>query len=343
MGVYIPAQLVSRQLRSLGIDVQLYIIERLLTEEKQDTFRASQKAFARNVRLAQLGTRLPASYASGYSPEAVSTLFDTWDHHPEAVYLCFSGLWFSLLAMYQQKAGKKIVTCCHMDAAPSVAWQHPPMNTIDQVYALYEHDHINYALTVSSLKKQPYDARARRAVVHGGGWGIGHYTASSQALEASGYERHIITPATTPPPDGASVYYTTPSSWDPLAHDVAALTFPPLETWHNQAWRPYATARPYHAALQLAMESRVIVSKPGGMTLTDAILTETPLLYLDALGIHEEGNRQLIDTLGIGMPFDSWEKSGFDDTVLQRLHQNIVSIKSTLPDFVTCYLTAINH
>ncbi|HEY0058556.1 MAG TPA: hypothetical protein VGB56_05435, partial [Flavisolibacter sp.] len=133
-----------------------------------------------------------------------------------------------------------------------------------------------------------------------------------------------------------TAFFINDPAWDPLLNATDE-GFPPLGAVGSEGIE-YSYCTEHHPALSLINESKAVVSKPGGMTLIDAIITETPFIYLEAMGTNEEGNTVLIDHYGLGMPYEQWKESGFSPQILEECHRNIRKLKAVLPDFVDSYI-----
>ena len=339
-GVYLPARIVNRQLSAAGIPSALYLIENLFTAEKKKTFLASRKAFGKNYRLAQLAAKVPVDYHSCIDQEAAHLLYEIWDQNGVTGFLCFSGLWLEVLEGYVPASGIKNIRCCRIDAGESPTWANRDYTKVDHLYYFSDlHNRtINYKLSIPSLQPVSYPDRHKAVVVHGGGWGLGDYVQKTKALEQAGYARKIILndPSGFRPDENNTSFFVADPDWDPLVNAGAEQVFPPLGTIEDGQIL-YTYYPEHHTALKLVNESKAVISKPGGMTLVDAIITETPFIYLEPMGANEAGNTVLIDHYQLGASYAAWKESGFSEQLLLDCHHNIRTLKATLPDFVTCY------
>lgn len=340
-GLYLPAQIINQRLRKKGIPSQLYLVETLFTEEKKKTFQASRQAFGKNFRLAQLAARVPVDYHSSISESEAERIYGLWRAQNITEFLCFSGLWLELLKGYEPASGEKRIRCCRIDAGEAQTWTNLDNVPIDHTYYFSDlpQKKINYTLSIEGLEPLAYGSRRNEVVVHGGGWGLGNYMQKTEALKEAGYFRKIIlSPAADlkQQPEEQTAYFINDPSWDPLLN-AADEGFPPLGALVNEDIE-YNYCPDHHPALCLINESKAVISKPGGMTLIDSIITETPFIYLEAMGTNEEGNTVLIDHYGIGLPYEQWKASGFSAKQLRECHWNIKKLRSALPDFVDSYV-----
>ncbi len=340
-GLYLPAQIICRRLQGAGIPSELYLVERLFTEEKKKTFQASRHAFGKNFRLAQLAARVPVDYHSSISQTEAEGIYEIWRANNVTEFLCFSGLWLELLNGYVPPSGNKRIRCCRIDAGEAQTWANLKNVPIDHTYYFSDlpRKQINYTLSITGLQPVSYEARRREVVVHGGGWGLGNYVQKTEALKQAGYFRKIILNPVADlrqEQEDQAAFFISDPEWDPLVN-AADAGFPPLGAVGHEGIE-YSYCKEHHPALSLVNESKAVISKPGGMTLIDAIITETPFIYLEAMGTNEEGNAVLIDHYGLGMPYEQWKDSGFSPKLLEECNRNIRKLKVGLPDFVDSYM-----
>jgi hypothetical protein len=340
-GLYLPAQIINKRLQKAGIPSQLYLVETLFTEDKKKTFQASRHAFGKNFRLAQLAARVPVDYHSSISEAEAERIYESWRAGNVTEFLCFSGLWLELLNGYVPSSGSKRIRCCRIDAGEAQTWANLTNVGIGRTYYFSNlpDKKINYTLSIAELQSVSYESRRNEVVVHGGGWGLGNYIQKTAALKQAGYFRKIILNPIADlkqEQEEQTAFFINDPSWDPLLNATDE-GFPPLGAVVSDGIE-YSYCTEHHPALCLINESKAVISKPGGMTLIDAIITETPFIYLEAMGTNEEGNTVLIDHYGLGMPYEKWKESGFSPKLLEECHRNIRKLKNGLPDFVDSYV-----
>ena len=74
-----------------------------------------------------------------------------------------------------------------------------------------------------------------------------------------------------------------------------------------------------------------ILSKPGGGTLSDSLVTGTPLLFAEALASYETDNQILWTELGLGMKFEDFVQSSKQDTALNEMRVRLEETGKDLP------------
>lgn len=229
-----------------------------------------------------------------------------------------------------------------MDAGDAKTWANTARVHIRKTYSFFDlgRREIGYRFHIPALDARPYQERDRSVIVHGGGWALGNFMEKTRVLENKSYQQKIIIRdwADYDPARKNVSFYLNDPSWDPLTNADPGNLFPRLGAISEPMVIQYLPASNYHPALDLMNAGRAVISKPGGMTLADAIITETPFIYLEPMGSHEQGNQLLIDALKIGTSFHAWEQSDFSDRLLAEFHANISRLKKDIPDFVPCYL-----
>lgn len=343
-GVYFPARIVTNGLKAASFDSDILIIEDLFTNDKRKTFEESRKAFGKNYRLAKLATKLSIDSKEMFNPEKVETLFTKWKEEQVCHFLCFSGLWLSILSLYSKRNNSIQVNLCRLDAGEAVTWRNNDNVEINKTYSFLDlkEKKINYRLEIPTLNYTPYHKRESSVVIHGGGWGLGYFVETSELLPENITKKVLIKDISqydSSKPN--TTYYMNDPSWSLNEKTRTSSNFPKLGKIISRDNVSFIKNKDYHNSLDLIINCRAIISKPGGMTIADSIITETPLIYLDALGENEEGNQRLIEHLKIGTSFEKWRKEKFSSQMLLELHNNIEIIKNDIPGLVSKLISDI--
>ncbi|MEN5086526.1 hypothetical protein ABE426_08655 [Sphingobacterium faecium] len=340
-GIYLPAQIIQQQLAASGIASEILVFEWLYDAEKKKTFSDSAAAYADNYKLAQLAAKIPVNYQASTDPALVERLYQQWMQEEQTHFLCLSGLWFAILKNYHPPFALKTINCCRMDAGQAHTWSNEHQLVIDRSYFLFDIQlkKINYAFHIPELKHIPYAKRSKNIVIHGGGWGLGDFITKTAALADAGYHRNILIKSLNKyrPDDTQTSYYLNDPDWDILNKNSSSSPFPAIGHIHHRDDISYFHHDHYHPVLDLINQSKAIISKPGGMTLTDSLITGTPLIYLDPMGENEEGNAVIVNENKIGMSFEKWKNDNFSLQTIHELHKNIVTLQSDLPDFIATF------
>ena len=96
---------------------------------------------------------------------------------------------------------------------------------------------------------------------------------------------------------------------------------------------------PYHGALDVIARSRALVSKPGGATVVDSYLAQTPVLFLDPISLYEQGNAEFIVQSGIGMRLSDFLAKGADPALLESCVANLAKLIEGVPTLESLFQT----
>ncbi len=342
-GIYFPSLLIRNGLRKAGMFNAIYTIEHYFTTEKLARFEASRVAFKKDYRIAKMAAKMPIENKTLLSDKKIEELFREWDAIGASRFLCFSGLWLPVLHKYKESKHVNI-DCCRIDAGISPTWSGEQASSlaINKTYGFFDlqQEKINYTLGIPGFKPAPFAERPKAILAHGGGWGLGNYIEHMASLDHTDYKKNIMihTSGEYDQTMKNTCYYMNDPSWDPLNdRSDYHTTFPKLGRFRDGEIN-YQACEEHHGALGIINNSKAIISKPGGMTLLDTLLTETPLVYLDPMGPNEQGNRRICDSLQIGLSFESWKAQNFSEEVLAKCVARIQAVKKNLPDFLSAYI-----
>jgi hypothetical protein len=341
-GVYFPALIVFEQLKALGYTVNIYIIERYFDENAMSEFERTKAAFKKDVRLVQIASRIPVKYTEKLSVKKTEALFQEWSNNNSTHFLCFSGLWLETLHAYKKQHPTCTIDCCRVDSAISSTWGKlndlNELITNDLSFFNAAEDTINYVLNIPEIQPLPYLERENTITIHGGGWDLGNFTMTTEHF--SNYHVNLIvndiqndfnTKNTT--------LYANKPKWNPLYENG----FPPFGRIDSASNTVFKTYKKHPGILNVLAKTNAIVSKPGGMTLMDSLITETPLIFLKSVGKNENSNKKLWETLQLGIPIETWQKNDHQAATLNEMHERIVTIKKETPCFLKTYINLLDN
>lgn len=339
-GVYFPALIVYEQLKALQYDVHMYIIERYFDEKSTSEFERTKTAFQKDVRLVQIASRIPVKYTEKLSPEKTSALFEEWEHNNTSHFLCFSGLWLATLKNYKDKNPHCVIDACRVDSAVAATWEalstHENLIANDVSFFNAKEGKINYVLQIPEIQPLPYSERTQNVTIHGGGWDLGDF-ATKTAQFTEDYHANLIVNDLHEVSDQNSTLYANKSTYNPLYDDG----FPPFGRIDSDSKPTYANYEKHPGILTVLAKSKAIVSKPGGMTLMDSLIAETPLIFLKSVGKNEHSNQQLWETLGLGISLKTWLQSDEKEVLLNEMQARITALKKKTPCFLKTYTNLI--
>ncbi|MCW3465316.1 hypothetical protein [Chitinophaga nivalis] len=331
-GQYIPSLLLKNRLIKAGIPATLLFVEDYFTEEKRATFDKTRKAFNGNPHLARVAAKLDFNNTHLFSPVARQQLIDQWQLEARREFICFSGYWADILEGYATVM-PIVVTGIIMDAKASPVWQ-PIMHTKKYPRELYrffdvEKTEINYTLQLTAdLPEIAWQKRTRQVIAHGGGWGV--FEPAEIAAIPDLYQKICIINTTSAAASGNIHYYLN------VMPEAETAVFPGLKKIHTEN---LLYCNNYHVSLELMADARAIISKPGGMTLVDSLITATPVIFLEGIGVHESANQSLWISMGLGMKWTTWKAQGFPLAALTTMHENLVAVNQHKKDLF-CQLIA---
>ncbi|QHI38917.1 hypothetical protein IMCC3317_43170 [Kordia antarctica] len=340
-GVYFPALMIYEQLKTLGYEVNIYIIERFFDENAMTEFERTKAAFKKDVRLVQIASRIPVKYTKKLSDEKLETLFYEWKTNNSTHFLCFSGLWLETLQSYKKQQPNCTIDCCRVDSAVSSTWgKFAELNeliTNDLSFFNASENKINYVLNIPEIQPLPYSERKNTVTIHGGGWDLGNFATTTEQFTQNYHVNLIVNDLKIASKIENSTLYANKPNWNPLYENG----FPPFGRIDSDRTIAFETNQKHPGILNVLAKSNAIVSKPGGMTLMDSLITETPLIFLKTVGKNENSNQKLWETLQLGISIETWQKSDKQATLLNEIHERIISIKKETPCFLKTYINLL--
>ncbi len=340
-GVYFPALIIYEQLKALNYNVNIYIIERYFDEKATSEFERTKTAFKKDVRLVQIASRIPVKYTKKLSDEKTTALFKEWANNNTTHFLCFSGLWLETLQAYKQQHPMCVIDSCRVDSAVSSTWEallrHDQLIRNDVSFFNAEANKINYVLNIPEVKPLPYSERTKNVTIHGGGWDLGDFASTTNQFTEN-YHVNLIVNDIQESSDKNITLYANQPNWNPLYTDG----FPPFGRIDSDLKLTTTTYQKHPGILTVLAKSNAIVSKPGGMTLMDSLIAETPLIFLKSVGKNENSNKKLWETLQLGVSIEAWQQSDQKDTILHKMQERIIAIKKETPCFLTTYTNLLH-
>jgi hypothetical protein len=324
LGVYVPALLNQRALRAAGRAAEVEVLESLYTEPQLARHLAHRAAFRDNFQLALIANRMPVQ--SSLDEERLTRLLARWREQERSQFIVWSGFWLPVLDRYGAAA---TVDLCRIDAIPSASFRNQPRpkHARDIWLWNWQERRLEWQIPVSDEPPVPYEARADRLVVHGGGWAIGSFERVLPELARTRHGIDLLGPQDWSGRRSEDRHFAPNPAWSPWQRTASGeLSFPALRG--ATGW--LANDR-FPSAHALVREARAIVSKPGGGTLIDSLAAATPVVLLEPYGEAEARSGALWEELGFGIRFERWREAGFDPELLVRLHHNLRAAKSQPP------------
>ena len=353
LGVYIPALLLEYHLRQLGLSTDVALLEDLYHPEGKKSLEKLRGAFQERFDLARIAQRMTKSMRPHLAPESVNALLRTWHHEDRRDFIVWSGFWMPLLEDYRalRAPHSTYVDICRIDAKISPSFRsYQSLDTDDQEiwFWNWSEKRLEHELAVTSETQVPFENRDDRFVIHGGGWGLGEHREVARDLEKQGIclDKVLYRQSEVEPSDGISRSFMVQPDWRPWRREAGLKPeFPPFGevTAGVGDGRQFVNRAEYHELYRIIRRSRAIISKPGGGTLMDSLSSATPVVMLEPYGTAEQSNADLWKYLGFGISYEDWKKSGYDETLLAQLSDNLLNRKGETIDYPRSYAERVER
>ncbi len=352
LGIYVPALTINYQLRNKGLSTDVIVLESLFLKEKQDKLPEAKAAFHKNFKFALMAQKMPDGINASIDNNKLELLLQKWKKEGRKKFLVFSGYWVPILEEFLTMANYPDIEIyiCHMDVTVSASWE-----TFKSSNPAYKHvwmfsineNKVSSYIDISGETPIPFEKRENNILVHGGGWGIGTYQKVIPQIIGKGYTLDIIAYNSKDVNIHKKTinYYLLDPEWNAWGKDVnSEYTFPGLALIKdNEQVQNYINNNKFSEVFNLIKRNKAIISKPGGATLIDSMASATPLVFLDPFGDYEAKNAELWMKLGFGVSFNDWEKSNYSSNLLENLHNNIISKRESIGNYLNNFHATGNN
>jgi len=346
LGVYIPALLVQRQMRALGVTADVETLEFYYSPDSQRRHLAHKKAYHHDFRLALMAHRMTRGVAGSLEQPRIDELVRRWIAEGRKDFIVWSGFWLPILERYRQLSGARLqIDCCRIDAVVSASFRAHDGLAPDAAEIWlwnWQEKKTFFELSVNDQPPIAFSDREKRLVLHGGGWGIGTYRDARTEIGDTAWAVDVIVHdrAEAARSRTRDRHFMVDPDWRPWHRGPDGAVFPPFAEVDSP--RGAGTVDD-HALYELIRRSQAIVSKPGGGTLIDSLSSATPVVLLEPLGHAEACNGALWEHLGFGIPLSKWRQTGYSVSVLNGLHENLLRRERNGPDYPHDYVERIRH
>lgn len=324
LGVYVPAVILLRRLVKEGNIAEFIYLEELYVG-KEEALEKNKRQFHKNFKLAKAGHVLPNRNVSSVDTEKKLAFFEKCTNEKYDRIIIFSGFWLSIMEELINYCPDYVdrVMAIHMDTTYSNSWKLYDRSFVKEEWLFNkERNEIKNIIDATDYIR-PKDKNGR-IVVHGGGWGMGDYSSKIKALNDLGYKLDIIL-YYKDELDESNVlnkYYLLDPDWRPSDKKN---DFPHLLVYENGDWREY---EPEDEALGSPMISLIrhasaVLSKPGGGTLLDSMITGTPIIFSEELAVYEKTNKDLWEEKMFGIDYYEWINDADRELKLEKITENI--------------------
>ena len=329
LGVYVPALSLKLQLQKEGHTAELMCVEELYAG-KDEVMEETRKSFHKDFRLAQLSYRLPTRNKTAIDDKAAECFIEKLSDEKYDAVITFSGFWTDLLNRLLEICPyyEGRIFAVHMDASRSLSWKNTDTAGIKELW-LYDLNRSSIDCTIEETDVS--ESKSNRILVHGGGWGIGEYDDKIKKLNDLGYKLDIIIYEEDEliESDRMNDYFLLDPKWKPYK---GSKEYPRLLKYQEGKWIEYSKDRSrINPIRELIRQDCAILSKPGGGTIYDSLITGTPLIFSKELAFYEADNRKLWEDKGFGTGFEDFILNDNRDNKLKEMRKKLIEAAGGLP------------
>jgi UDP-N-acetylglucosamine:LPS N-acetylglucosamine transferase len=331
LGHYIPGVILKRALHSANVVADIYVYEAYRRDKPR--IERTVQYYSSSIKRAQIGRKL-YGVLEQLAPPASRAFLQEWDDQKVDHLVILSGQWCRHVLDY----GKAKVHLLHMDADLSTSWEAAAReievlrNSGAREYWLFSAREQRVLRRIGDYRGIEWQDRPRSVVVHGGGWGIGELNEAARRLANLGMSGVIVIGQSEciGNPLHAFPKLRIKAGWAPW-EAARTVPFPPLVSG-DISMGPQFTSGQSHGVLDLLSNAVALVSKPGGGSLHECLLSATPLLFLEPWGAHEERNAQLWTALNLGKLFSRWLGDGARYSELRAMHKRLLGLRAKIEE-----------
>ncbi|WP_068776880.1 hypothetical protein [Paenibacillus sp. FJAT-26967] len=349
LGAYMPAMHLDRFLQSQGISTHVHVLENLYHAEVRNKIRATKAAFHASFSVARMGHKLAKPVDTSLKEEEVEKLLRQWRENGQSRFAVFTGFWLPIMERYKTLAGFQVdIQLIRMDAydTPSFKVHRQLCAHYDQVWFYDPASLPRYYVSAETDEPISYEKRSGRYLIHGGGWGIGTYQDTVEALRERGCQLDVIVYDHSEVREDSEAirYFGTAPDWNPWDRNAQGKhTYPPMVRFVREGGAvneyPLADYRDY---LNIVRNCKAILSKPGGATLNDSFSHAVPFVMLEPFGDHELHNMEYWEACGFGIRFEDWQSQGFAESSLELCYGRLAEQRLKKENFGRVYYAAKN-
>jgi hypothetical protein len=236
LGTYVPAVQLYHELSRGQQPAGMTVLESLYCDDKLAQLVAFRSRFQREFRyaLAAKGFLKLHSMADNLCPDKCAKLVADWKQAGERRFMVFSGFWLPLLCHYRERLGKEIsVSCVQLEAVISPSWRSHLDDYPYDLEIVWLYSSQDERLVQMLVPPHADVVRADQLVVHGGGWHIGDYADTVDALATAGYTLLAGRPDTTPATRNAAVAHFCVAGLGNLARSCRRLSAHATQMLHR--------------------------------------------------------------------------------------------------------------
>lgn len=327
LGTYVPALHLYEYLKSRGHKVSMEVFERYFSDDTMGKYLKNKQEYHKSFKVAKLGHKLAEKrLGTVLDEETEKKILESWKQSGVERFILLSGNWVSTVKKYGSYYEEKIkAAVVHMDVAAPPSWKH--FDNSDQFFQEilpFDAAGVHYLFeTPFTQKTDEKTGSSACFFFHGGGWGMGNYHAKKMELEKDTDSTFIelVYNETEMEEDIRTNYYLMDQNWKPwLPQESGAFSFPVMLDGKSGVKLDNQNMRGLY---EIYADCNAIISKPGGGTILDSMITGTPIVFLEPVASHEKKNQEAWEALGMGISFEKWKETGYSLNTLQKIRQNI--------------------
>lgn len=326
LGTYVPALHLYEYLKNKGHAVSMDVFERYFKEETMQKYLKNKQEYHKNFKVAKLGHKLAErQLGSVLEDETEKKIMETWELSGVERFILLSGNWVSTVHKFKERHGSKVkAAVVHMDVDTPPSWKH--FDNSDQFFLEilpFDKHGVNYLFETPYQRKDIANEGMPCFFFHGGGWGMGDYASKKKELEADMDCAFIELVHNTEEleENQRTSYYLMDQGWKPWIPDNSGEYFFPVMLDENSGQK--LDNQNMRGLYELYESCDAIISKPGGGTILDSLITKVPVVFLEPVALHERKNQEAWEALGMGISFKAWKETGYSMEVLQNIQENI--------------------
>lgn len=350
LGTYVPALFLSEYFKIKEIQCKVQLIESYLKDDKVLKFLQNKEQYHKNFKVAKLGHRLAEKQLNGLlDDEEKNHIFEEWDANKCDGFIVMSGNWMDTILKYNQMMSKEIcsVYAVHMDVGSTPSWCR--FMNIPSVYNIetYQENSLEYIFEYPNVfyknDEMFRDPMESYVYIHGGGWGMGTYQKRYEEFYQNIPYRIRTTIHHADEADFSRgwEYYLLDASWMPWILNGED-PYPPIgRVLENEIVN---IPNHHHKGIYaLYQKSCAIISKAGGSTLMDSLITVTPMVFIEPIAKHELRNQNLWISLGFGITYEEWRKTNFSIRILHDMYNRLLATRNQIPGIGQYLLNLIEN
>ena len=330
LGTYVPALQLRDYLNENGIECDVDLFESHFSDSLMSSYLKNKEAYHKSMKVAVVGHIMASKrLKSALDDQSKNEILRSWEEAESFNFIIISGNWIELINEYIQLYPEKVrAYIFHMDIGIAPSWKNfkNDANMYKEIFP-FDKSGIHFIMENKTDKLSTtnlFPDKTFRVFVHGGGWGMGNYQEIVRSLKAKDDISVISAAYKDSEAEDIGDYCIIDSEWKPWIKDETDQYQYPVMKIKRGCDSPIIIDNQYSNGLYgIYSECSAIISKPGGATLMDSLITGVPIVFIEPIAEHEKINAAIWEELGLGISFDKWEKSGFDKTVVYNLRENL--------------------